>query len=167
MESTSTVDLATLWPAAQRVIEKTGTVDRATNASVRREWAAIDVELTRLGIPTYDRHGPSGPGRAWWTAQNQDGRIIGIWVESYEEAVIELAVGFKSPIAWCAAALLPDWVQGVARWNPMTWAVELGRGGLSGSYPAEGWWQLGGLLLLAALAFTWAVRSIRAYQRSI
>ncbi|GAA2009983.1 ABC transporter permease [Microbacterium ulmi] len=65
------------------------------------------------------------------------------------------------------AALLPEWVQNVSRWNPMTWAVELGRGGLDGTYPADGWWQLAGLVLLAALAFTWAVRSIRAYQRSI
>lgn len=65
------------------------------------------------------------------------------------------------------AALMPDWVQSVARWNPMTWAVELGRGGLSGTYPDAAWWQLGGLVVLAALAFTWALRSIRAYQRSI
>lgn len=65
------------------------------------------------------------------------------------------------------AALLPDWVAAVARWNPMTWAVELGRGGLSGEYPDAAWLQLAGLVALAALAFTWAVRSIRAYQRSI
>jgi ABC-2 type transport system permease protein len=65
------------------------------------------------------------------------------------------------------ASLLPDWVQSVARWNPMTWAVELGRGGLSGEYPADGWWQGGGLVVLAALALAWAIRSIRAYQRSL
>jgi ABC-2 type transport system permease protein len=65
------------------------------------------------------------------------------------------------------AALVPDWVQSVSRGNPMTWAVELGRGGLTGVYPDAAWWQLGGLVLLAALAFTWAVRSLRVYQRSI
>ncbi|MBN9171515.1 MAG: ABC transporter permease [Microbacterium sp.] len=65
------------------------------------------------------------------------------------------------------AALMPDWVQDVSRWNPMTWAVELGRGGLSGTYPDAGWWQVGGLVVLAVLAFTWAVRSIRAYQRAM
>ena len=65
------------------------------------------------------------------------------------------------------ADLMPEWVQSVSRWNPMTWAVELGRGGLTGVYPEYGWWQAGGLALLAALAFVWAVRSIRAYQRSI
>lgn len=65
------------------------------------------------------------------------------------------------------SALLPDWVAAVARWNPMTWAVELGRGGLSGECPDAAWLQVAGLVALAALAFTWAVRSIRAYQRSI
>ncbi len=63
--------------------------------------------------------------------------------------------------------LMPDWVAAVARWNPMTWAVELGRGGLAGEYPDAAWLQLAGLVALAGLAFTWAVRSIRAYQRSI
>jgi ABC-2 type transport system permease protein len=65
------------------------------------------------------------------------------------------------------ADLMPQWVQDVARWNPMTWAVELGRGGLSGTYPDNGWWQVAGLAVLAALAFVWAMRSIRAYQRSV
>ena len=49
----------------------------------------------------------------------------------------------------------------------MTWAVELGRGGLTGEYPEYGWWQAAGLAVLAVLAFVWAVRSIRAYQRSV
>ncbi|UJP10431.1 ABC transporter permease [Microbacterium sp. KUDC0406] len=65
------------------------------------------------------------------------------------------------------AALMPEWVQNVSRWNPMTWAVELGRGALTGVYPDAAWWQAGGLLALAVLAFLWAVRSIRRYQRSI
>jgi ABC-2 type transport system permease protein len=65
------------------------------------------------------------------------------------------------------ASLMPSWVQSVSAWNPMTWAVELGRGALDGTYPEAAWWQLAGLIALAALAFLWAVRSIRAYQRSI
>ena len=47
--------------------------------------------------------------------------------------------------AMMPADLMPEWVQSVARWNPMTWAVELGRGGLSGTYPEYGWWQAAGL----------------------
>jgi ABC-2 type transport system permease protein len=65
------------------------------------------------------------------------------------------------------ADLMPEWVANVARWNPMNWAVELGRGGLTGTYPEFGWWQAAGLAVLAGLAFFWAVRSIRAYQRSV
>lgn len=65
------------------------------------------------------------------------------------------------------ADLMPEWVQDVSRWNPMTWAVELGRGGLDGSNPAYAWWQAAGLAVLAALAFVWSVRAIRSYQRSI
>ncbi|MBN9140119.1 MAG: ABC transporter permease [Micrococcales bacterium] len=71
------------------------------------------------------------------------------------------------------ASLLPGWVQSVALWNPMTWAVELGRAGLDGTLwdgsadaaalAAHG----AALLALAALAFAWTVRSIRAYQRSL
>ncbi len=65
------------------------------------------------------------------------------------------------------SSLQPEWVQNVSRWNPMTWAVELGRGGLSATFPDDAWLHLVGLVALAVLAFLWAVRSIRAYQRSI
>lgn len=65
------------------------------------------------------------------------------------------------------ASLMPAWVQDVSRWNPMTWAVELGRAGLSGGDATVGAWQLAGLAALAVLAFVWAVRSLRSYQRSI
>lgn len=65
------------------------------------------------------------------------------------------------------ASLMSGWVGTVARWNPMSWAVELGRGGLTGSYPDAAWWHAGGLAVLAALAFLWAVRAIRSYQRTV
>ncbi|WP_350348747.1 ABC transporter permease [Agromyces sp. G08B096] len=66
------------------------------------------------------------------------------------------------------ASLLPDWVAAVAAWNPMTWAVEIARDGLAGDLD----WSLAAgrtalLAAIAALAFAWAVRSIRAYQRSM
>lgn len=64
-------------------------------------------------------------------------------------------------------ALLPDWVATVSAGNPMTWAVELGRGALAGEYPADGWWQVAGLVALAVLAFVGSVRAIAGYQRSI
>ena len=65
------------------------------------------------------------------------------------------------------AALMPEWIQSVSRWNPMTWAVELGRGALNGSLPAGAAWQAAGLVALAVCAFAWAVSSLRSYQRSL
>ena len=92
-----------LWEASQRVNDAAQHGSTATNESVKREWDAVDKELTRLGVPLHDRRGPSGPGRAWWTAQNNAGRIIGIWSESYEDAVITLGASFNAPITWCVA----------------------------------------------------------------
>lgn len=63
--------------------------------------------------------------------------------------------------------LMPDWVQTIASGNPMTWAVEAARSGLAGDVASIVWWQVAALAVLMALAFTWAVRSIRSYQRSI
>ncbi|WP_214465527.1 hypothetical protein [Microbacterium flavescens] len=60
--SESNTDLVTLWEAAQRVMATTGNVERATNETVRREWAAIDAELIRLGIPTRDPPRSIGTG---------------------------------------------------------------------------------------------------------
>ncbi|HEU0257331.1 MAG TPA: ABC transporter permease [Microbacteriaceae bacterium] len=65
------------------------------------------------------------------------------------------------------ATLMLAWVRAVSRWNPMTWAVELGRGALGGAYPAAGWWQVVGLASLAAAAFLWALHSLAAYRRSM
>ena len=66
------------------------------------------------------------------------------------------------------ATLLPDWVQTVARYNPLTWATDIARTALSPSID----WSLVGtrsalLLALAALVAWWSVRAMRTYQRSL
>ena len=66
------------------------------------------------------------------------------------------------------ASLLPDWVQTVARYNPLTWATDIARTALSPSID----WSLVGtrstlLLALAALVAWWSVRAMRTYQRSL
>ncbi len=63
--------------------------------------------------------------------------------------------------------LMPGWVQAIASGNPMSWAVEAARAGLSGDAASIAWWQLAALAALVVLAFVWAVGSIRSYQRSI
>ena len=67
-----------------------------------------------------------------------------------------------------AQSLAPGWVQAVARFNPVNWAVEAGRGALGDNVD----WGLVGsrALLLVALAVVcgWvATRAFHAYQRSV
>ncbi len=67
-----------------------------------------------------------------------------------------------------AQALMPGWMQSVAKYNPVNWAVQAGREGLA-SGPD---WSLVltrmGWLALFTLVCTWlATRAFRVYQRSI
>ena len=64
--------------------------------------------------------------------------------------------------------LIPVWIRDIARFNPVDWAVEAGRGALSAHVD---WGLVGtrcGYLLALALVCSWfATRAFRAYQRSI
>ena len=67
-----------------------------------------------------------------------------------------------------AQALMPGWMQSVARYNPVNWAVEAGREGLAAGPD----WSLVltrmGWLALFTVICTWlATRAFRVYQRSI
>ena len=114
-------------------------------------------------------------GIGWLAGARYPGGIAGMAVAlttRNQIALISLSQLIVLPATFLSttmmpAELMPEWVQSASRWNPMTWAVELGRGGLDGAYPANAWWQAAGLAVLAALAFAWSVGAIRAYQRSI
>jgi ABC-2 type transport system permease protein len=78
-----------------------------------------------------------------------------------------LPLTFLSPV-FMAPALMPAWIQRVARLNPVSWAVTAARSGLS-AHPN---WALiatcvGELLLLSAVSAWIASRAFRSYQRSI
>jgi ABC-2 type transport system permease protein len=65
-------------------------------------------------------------------------------------------------------SLAPGWIRTAARFNPVNWAVEAGRGALDTSPD----WGLVvtrvGLLMAFALVCAWlATRAFRAYQRSV
>jgi len=94
------------------------------------------------------------------TTKNQ-AALIGI------SQIVVLPVTFLST-TMMPSALMPEWVQNVSGYNPMTWAVDIGRDALAGT---TDWGQAalhtGGLVVLAALAFFWSVRAIRGYQRSL
>ncbi|MGZ4591373.1 MAG: ABC transporter permease [Actinomycetes bacterium] len=70
--------------------------------------------------------------------------------------------------AFLPEALLPGWVRTIARYNPVNWAVEVGRQSLE---PAVDWSVVASRLgLLAALAVVFAAlasRAFRSYQDSV
>ncbi len=70
--------------------------------------------------------------------------------------------------AFMPSSLAPGWVEDVARYNPVNWAIEAGREAL-GDDPD--WSFVGtraGLLAAAALLCGWlATRALRTYQRSV
>ncbi|MEV6768250.1 ABC transporter permease [Nocardia sp. NPDC051030] len=72
-----------------------------------------------------------------------------------------LSSGMMSP------SLMPGWVQGISKFNPVSWAVDIGRSGLAdrvdAGFVAA---HLGYLTVLAALVFWWAVSAFRGYQRT-
>jgi ABC-2 type transport system permease protein len=70
--------------------------------------------------------------------------------------------------AFVAPALMPGWMQAVARGNPVSWALSACRSAIAGdpSWPtvlAHG----GGLLALAAAMLWLSTRTFRAYQKAV
>ena len=89
-----------------------------------------------------------------------------------QEALIGISQFLSLPLAFVssavmAIALAPDWLQTVARYNPVDWAVVVSRQALS----ADPDWgavlpRLGALALLAVGMAWLATRAFRTYQRS-
>ena len=109
--------------------------------------------------------------------------LVGAAVASFSDAMAltlrqrESVIGINTlmtlPLTFLSAAfiplaLAPEWIQTVARFNPVNWAVEAGREALL----ANPDWsfvlpRIGALLVLSILATGWATRTFRSYQRSI
>jgi ABC-2 type transport system permease protein len=65
-------------------------------------------------------------------------------------------------------SLAPGWIRTAARFNPVNWAVEAGRGALDTSPDWGLVFARVGLLMAFALVCAWlATRAFRAYQRSV
>ena len=89
------------------------------------------------------------------------------------EAIIGINVFFMLPLtflssAFLPATLMPGWMQGIARGNPLNWAVIAGRDALAAhpDWAAVGA-RLGGLLALAVVCVTISVATFRSYQKSV
>jgi ABC-2 type transport system permease protein len=90
-----------------------------------------------------------------------------------QEALIGISQFLVLPLQFVSSAVMdtslaPGWLQAVARYNPVDWAVVASREALSAG---TDWGAVGGRLgLLAALALAMAVlatRAFRVYQRSL
>ncbi|HVQ94156.1 MAG TPA: ABC transporter permease [Mycobacteriales bacterium] len=90
-----------------------------------------------------------------------------------QESVISVAQLLVLPLSFLSSSLMPEnllpgWIHGVARFNPVNWAVVAGRETLHqdvdwGIVASRASW-----LLLLALACGWlSTRAFRAYQRSV
>ena len=90
-----------------------------------------------------------------------------------QESLIALNVTLVLPLTFLSSTflpvnLMPQWMQEVARFNPVNWAVEVGRQTLSSSID----WSLVGAhlaeLLVLMLVCAWlSILAFRAYQRSV
>jgi ABC-2 type transport system permease protein len=90
-----------------------------------------------------------------------------------QESVISVAQLLVLPLSFLSSALMPEnllpgWIRGVARFNPVNWTVTAGRESLHSDVD----WGLvlsrASWLLLLALAVGWlSTRAFRAYQRSV
>jgi ABC-2 type transport system permease protein len=67
-----------------------------------------------------------------------------------------------------AAALMPHWMQVVARFNPVDWALEMSRAAMA---EHADWWSVfshGSWLVRLAAAAVWlSMRTFRSYQKFV
>jgi ABC-2 type transport system permease protein len=90
-----------------------------------------------------------------------------------QEALIGISQFIVLPLQFVSAAIMdtqfsPDWVQTIARYNPVDWAVVAARQTLSsGTDWGLVWSRLGLLVALAAVMAWLATRAFGSYQRSL
>ena len=78
-----------------------------------------------------------------------------------------LPLTFLSSV-FMAQALMPGWMQGVARYNPVNWAVQAGREALAvGTDWSSVMIRMAALLAFAVVCGWLGTRAFRVYQRSV
>ena len=87
---------------------------------------------------------------------------------SLDIAEQEVQAAINASGTFLPADLMPPWMQGLARANPLNWAVEAGRAGLTADADARFILaRLAGLLAFAVVCAWLATRAFRVYQRSV
>ena len=90
-----------------------------------------------------------------------------------QEALIGISQFIVLPLVFLSSAIMdtglsPSWVQHVARYNPVDWAVVASRQALiAGAQWGAVWPRLGLLVALAATMAWLATRAFGSYQRSL
>jgi ABC-2 type transport system permease protein len=90
-----------------------------------------------------------------------------------EETMIGVVTFFTLPLTFLSStfmqlSLAPQWIETVARFNPVNWAVEASRSAVSADAQwAEIFARMGGLVVVAGLAVFWATSAFKTYQKSI
>ena len=90
-----------------------------------------------------------------------------------QEALIGISQLLSLPLAFLSAAVMdlalaPQWIQDVARFNPLNWAVVAARSALSAAPDwTVVWSRLGLLAAVATIMAVLAGRAFGAYQRSV
>jgi ABC-2 type transport system permease protein len=87
-----------------------------------------------------------------------------------EDALAPLMNTVAQPVLLLSGILLPltfapGWLQGIANWNPFSWAVDGTRALFRGDLGADAVWQ--GLLIMAVLAAAAVTWASRAFARSV
>ena len=157
--------------------------------------SSIIAGLTAYELVTFVIQAAIIGGLAWLLGAHFDGGLLGFGaltlcagligasVASFSSAMAlmlrqrESVIGINTlmtlPLTFLSAAfmplaLVPDWIETVARFNPVNWAVEAGREALAATpdwaFIAP---RIVGLAVLTVLSMAWATRQFRAYQRSI
>jgi len=89
-----------------------------------------------------------------------------------EETLIATINMLLTPLMFLSAVfmrleLMPRWIQTVARYNPVNWAVASGRGAMQASVDWSAvFWHAGYLVAFTAVCAALATQAFRAYQRS-
>ena len=90
-----------------------------------------------------------------------------------QEALIGISQFIVLPLQFLSSAVMavelaPEWVQTIARYNPVDWAVVAAREALSGTTDWSIVWSRLGLLTAVATVMAWlATRAFGTYQRSL
>ncbi|KRF38373.1 ABC transporter permease [Terrabacter sp. Soil810] len=90
-----------------------------------------------------------------------------------QNALIGISQLLSLPLAFLSSAIMdpqlaPDWIQTVATYNPLDWAVVVSREGLAAAPDWAAIWPRLGALTALAIVMSWlATKAFAAYQRSV